>query len=156
MIPRSQRSQLVNTTSNRTLTHLRRISPLNLPITLCSFHIPFPSKAIVNTPLHTINQHFIKLFFIQLHKTLASHTNRNLLKQQINQLLYFWSYLLVGQIRPKKLHPAVNIKTNSTRTYHSFCRIERRNAAYWKSVSPVSIRHAISIFLDSRKACYIC
>src|SRR5512143_3333604 len=133
----------------RNMVRLRAVDPAVL-LDICQVFLH--AVALPKGPLRATEQHLVDLSSREFDKPLGAQTGRHTTEEIIHKRLEPGHNLLPRHAGLHGPHAAGNIETYSAHGDDAtFVRIERRYAAYWKTVAPVRIRHGDRCDLNARK-----
>src|SRR5579884_2102845 len=104
-------------------------------------HLQILGKAValLNSPGRAAQHDLAHLAGAQLAHSSTTNTRRQILKEDIRELINLSAHLLVQQISRQQAHAAVDIKPDTARRDHSMLSIGRRDSSDGKAIAPVNV-----------------
>ena len=152
VIPRSERSHLVALSVFRVGGHLLQLRRRHAAVFLDPVEVRGRAVALLDGPAGAARQHRIHLRASEVQPPDAADAGGHAPRQLVGQLFLEWIDILTREARVQRPHATRNVEAHATGRHHAAAiRIERRDAANRKAVSPMRVRHRVRRPLDPRQ-----
>ncbi len=155
MVPRPQRSDLVEPPVDGFFTYFPGVRPLDAAGLLGAFQVLLPPVTVPHAPPGAFLHHPTELAPGDLEEPGAAHPGRDPLVEPVDQLLEMRFDFGVGEVGGDQAHAAVDVETDSPRRDDPFLGVHRRHSADGEAVAEMAVRHAEGIAGDPREGGHV-
>src|ERR1043166_9694617 len=143
MIAASERSDLIVATLNRALADFRCVAASDATVLLGKVEIFRPAKIALDAPPRALFHQLSKFVVRYFEEAVSANARRHPLKKSIDDFFQVRLHIFQGQVRGDGAHAAVDVEADTARRNDaSFAYIHRGDAADWKSIAAMAVRHA--------------